>query len=176
MKSMECRRCGNCCVKYGCALSATEEDIERWLTEKRYDILQRLAYNPWIYPRTVTDEIPLTLETMIEIENDVGNKSFEKMVRRRFRQIAKEELTDTDLWFDPTTGEEEIVCPFLRKSRGKEMFECLIHETKPYFCRLFFCQDPERMRFRDVYKEYKRRKASHRYYRRKDMDAKGTAR
>jgi Fe-S-cluster containining protein len=36
----ECKQCGRCCLKYGNCLSATQNDIDRWEEEGRYDILE----------------------------------------------------------------------------------------------------------------------------------------
>lgn len=40
-----------------------------------------------------------------------------------------------DIWVSPITGEDMIRCPFLRKVRNKDFYECRIHDTKPEECR-----------------------------------------
>lgn len=37
--SLECVRCGRCCLKYGNTLQASDEDVARWKKEGREDIL-----------------------------------------------------------------------------------------------------------------------------------------
>jgi Fe-S-cluster containining protein len=44
-----------------------------------------------------------------------------------------------DLWFNPATGKEYVYCPWLRRNRdGKAA--CLIHGTKPQYCRDYVCR------------------------------------
>lgn len=38
-----CRQCGRCCRKYGEAVRAGPEDLERWRKEKREDILEHFG-------------------------------------------------------------------------------------------------------------------------------------
>lgn len=40
-----------------------------------------------------------------------------------------------DLWIDPTTGEEVVRCPWLRKVPREDRYRCRIHATKPRHCR-----------------------------------------
>ena len=168
----ECRRCGNCCVGPYFVMYATSEDIERRLQQGRYDILQYLNGNPWKWPKASYEMgIPYTLEIEIDIQNNLGNYSFEKQVKKKFRQIATEGGAGIDLWFDPVTGEELSFCPFLRKVRGKEMFECLIYDTRPEICRDFNCQGSFKP-FKEVHKRYTRKKALDRYYMKKLYDRK----
>ena len=42
-----------------------------------------------------------------------------------------------DLWVSPRTGDEAERCPFVRKQRGKDKYDCLIYETRPEVCREF---------------------------------------
>ncbi len=41
------------------------------------------------------------------------------------------------LWVDPQTGEDVVSCPWRRKLPGKDVYECLIQDTKPYHCRRY---------------------------------------
>ncbi|MDI6854413.1 MAG: YkgJ family cysteine cluster protein [Deltaproteobacteria bacterium] len=45
------------------------------------------------------------------------------------------EVLAFDIWTSPRTGDDVSRCPWLRKERGKEAYRCLIHDTKPGFCR-----------------------------------------
>ena len=40
-----------------------------------------------------------------------------------------------DLWISPTTGDELPRCPFVRKRRGQDVYDCRIYETRPTVCR-----------------------------------------
>jgi Fe-S-cluster containining protein len=40
-----------------------------------------------------------------------------------------------DLWFSPKTGDDLERCPFVRKRRGVEKYDCLIYDTRPQVCR-----------------------------------------
>ncbi|MBN2325935.1 MAG: hypothetical protein JXR73_02185 [Candidatus Omnitrophica bacterium] len=42
-----------------------------------------------------------------------------------------------DLWINPRTGEDVTRCPWLRKVRGKNIYACRIHDTKPRHCHEF---------------------------------------
>lgn len=42
-----------------------------------------------------------------------------------------------DLWISPRTGEEAHRCPFVRKVRGQEKYNCTIYETRPETCRRY---------------------------------------
>ncbi len=55
-----CRRCGECCRKFGFGLTFTPEDLERWRREGREDILRHVRTGPehegwgegWVDPET----------------------------------------------------------------------------------------------------------------------------
>ena len=40
-----------------------------------------------------------------------------------------------DLWISPTTGDELPRCPFVRKRRGQDIYDCRFYETRPTVCR-----------------------------------------
>lgn len=40
-----------------------------------------------------------------------------------------------DIFVNPETDDLFLNCPFLRKVRGKDIYECLIHDIKPDVCR-----------------------------------------
>jgi len=49
-----------------------------------------------------------------------------------------------ELWFNPQTGREYVYCPWIRKKKslisGREKAVCLIHDTKPQYCRDYVCR------------------------------------
>ena len=46
-------------------------------------------------------------------------------------------IRTADLWFNSKTGEEVLSgrCPWLRKQRKKDIWDCRIHELRPNTCR-----------------------------------------
>ena len=133
----ECQRCGRCCEIDG--IYATQRDIERWLIQKRYDILQYLYGNPWRPPYESGTNKPLTLAEAVR--NRVEGSPLEREVRYVFEEIAEIYDNRTDLWFHPITGEELTTCPFLHKPAGRDQYECLIHQTKPEVCESYYCSN-----------------------------------
>ena len=103
-----CVQCGLCCRIFGDSISPTSENLFRWLTEGRLDILMHFsACRPdgtWVR----CDRLK---------PGDLG-------------ALSAIEL------FDPDTGEYPVVCPFLRRS-GKRRFLCSIHTTKPEMCEQY---------------------------------------
>ena len=45
---------------------------------------------------------------------------------------------DIDLFFDPETEEPLDICPFFKKIENG-LTQCLIHDTKPSFCKNYYC-------------------------------------
>lgn len=116
----KCQQCGKCCEWGGPSLSASKDDVERWEEEGREDILQYIDY-------ISVKECPKCGKSpQSEKENcdTCGIKLELKVI-------------SADLWFDPVTGEELQKCPFLRKVRNKNEFQCRIHDTKPGTCKDF---------------------------------------
>ena len=113
----KCVQCGRCCMMYGCMIPASDGDLARWEKEGRKDILEKA--------KVITDP-------------------------KTGRIIAAE------LWFNPATGREYIYCPWIKRdqkgslirklkadkttegSNGKVI--CLIHGTKPQYCRDYICR------------------------------------
>lgn len=89
MDHFNCTKCGHCCLNLGDAYctSCDSGDYDRWVNEKRQDILEYIECG--------------------------------------------------DLWFSPITGDEVERCPWLRKVRNKEQYNCQINNTKPKHCREF---------------------------------------
>jgi len=108
--NFECQRCGKCCRRFSRSLEATEEDLIRWKKEKRNDIL---AY------------------ILVCV---VRNKEVDWIRGDEWKE--KDAVIVADLWFDPNTEAELIVCPFLKKEKDNR-FVCLIHDTKPGECKVF---------------------------------------
>ena len=40
-----------------------------------------------------------------------------------------------DLWISPVTGIEASRCPFVRKRRGQDKYDCTIYDVRPEVCR-----------------------------------------
>jgi len=101
----KCVQCGKCCFMYGCMVPASDEDLARWESEGRQDILEKA--------KVITDP-------------------------KTGRIIAAE------LWFNPQTGREYVYCPWIKRKQSligkKEKIICLIHDTKPQYCRDYICR------------------------------------
>ena len=93
-----CRRSGDCCIIHWGSFEATQEDVIRWRTEGRDDILSYIS-------------------------------------------IDASDPNDMRGLF--TTGS----CPFLKKDKQGKLYSCAIHETKPFYCKLYpddgFCEHEE---------------------------------
>jgi len=48
-----------------------------------------------------------------------------------------------DIWVNPENGEDFIDCPFLQKNDDQDIYTCLIHDTKPYNCRIYDCKNKD---------------------------------
>lgn len=115
---MICERCGSCCVQYDGNNFATEDDIKRWVYQVRCDILQYCyGFEEWCFWDVVSED----------------NNAHERVISHLIKNL------NNVVWFDPDTGDQLYICPFLRKKYGKAQFECLIHDTRPWACRQFFC-------------------------------------
>lgn len=133
----KCERCGSCCVQLGDLYNVTIQDVRRWIEERRFDILWYCC--GW---------------------NDASFDMFLEFDTEGLVRYLGESL-NMEMWFNPENGDELRLCPFLRKTRGKRQFECLIHDTKPEICRNYICDPQNMMRivkrsFEENLKEYKR--------------------
>lgn len=131
---LTCERRDSCCVQVS-QINPSEEDITRWVYTCRYRILQYC--NGW--------------------HEDCRLWAKEKLISYLIKDMNNE------MWFDPKTGEELDVCPFLRKTRGKNMFKCTIHDTKPQTCRKYTCNPDDMKRivkrsFRENLKTYRKKR------------------
>jgi Fe-S-cluster containining protein len=88
-EKFNCKQCGKCCKGKDFVIKATPEDIERWETQERQDILDYVS--------------------VIDLE------SFE-------------DFGVYDMFVD------KEICPFLIEVKNG-LYECLIQNTKPLFCR-----------------------------------------
>jgi len=118
---MSCDQCGSCCIQLKNIINIERKDIGRWVKDCRTDILQYC--NGWY------DELSDYLIFG-------GNK---KTLVDYFM-----ESTNMEMWFDPKTKGEIYLCPFLRKKRNEDKFECIIQDIKPEICRKYRC-NPTRM-------------------------------
>ena len=113
-EEFKCQQCGRCCIKFH-EMWFTYEDWDRWKEEGRIDLLE----HPCI------DE---KLHDICE-PADIGYWTA-KEFKQYLQKLAKEDGVKF-LW-----GGYIFRCPFLKwVKKGK--YKCLIHETKPTFCRLF---------------------------------------
>lgn len=136
----KCKRCGSCCVQYE-KTKASEEDIRRWVNEFRTDILQ-YCYG-W-------DNECLTM---------VSDEEKKKLVY--YLTTPKMHM---EMWCNPENREDNIkLCPFLKKKRGENQFECMIEDTKPEICRNYICNPKNMMgiikrSFEENLKEYRKKR------------------
>ena len=78
-------------------------------------------------------------------------------------------IMNCEMWFDPETGEQIYLCPFLRKRHGRNEFECMVHDSKPKMCQDYIC-DPKDMKgiikrpFEENLRDYKKRRKRYRSY------------
>jgi len=49
--------------------------------------------------------------------------------------VSTEDFPIWDVWIRPTTGEDVVRCPWLRKLPNKNKYICRIHDVKPKHCR-----------------------------------------
>jgi Fe-S-cluster containining protein len=130
---MECERCGSCCLQIHGIINISEADIRKWVNDDRVDILQYCE--GWNTDMFLWDR--------------------DELIRYLNEGISME------MWFDPKSGDEVSLCPFLKHS--KKEFECTIQDTKPEICRKYFC-DPKDMKkiikrsFEENLKEYRKRR------------------
>ena len=116
----ECQRCGKCCLEFGSCLSVSAEEIKRWERDERWDILQ--------YVDLFEVNVCPQCDKAAPLDQEYCNTCHIKL---------KRVILGGDLWFDPETGEELKQCPFLRKVKNQDKYECLIHDAKPERCRNF---------------------------------------
>ncbi len=103
-----CLRCGRCC-RYGPSINATKEDLERWVTGDRTDILT-------FFEAYCTDG------TYVNCASFNTDQSLSRV-----------------LWTDminPDTGDYYKDCPFLRPLSDHEWY-CSIYKTRPTICIRF---------------------------------------
>jgi len=142
-KTQECEQCGSCCLQIECLRTIEEEDVRRWVKAHRADILH-YCYG-W------------------------KNNSVEFLVSEEENEVVSYfmEARNRDMWTNQV-GYPIKVCPFLRKKRGKNQFECLIQNTKPMMCKKYLC-NPKRMMgivkqpFEVNLKKYKKKKREYRH-------------
>lgn len=115
------------------------EDIKRWVNQGNFLVLQYCA--GW--------------------NEDCWDMLFEE--KEKLIEYLVEPITNCEMWFDPETGEQIFLCPFLRKERDKNGFECMIHDSKPLMCRDYVC-DPKDIKgiikrpFEENLKDYRKRR------------------
>lgn len=85
--------------------------------------------------------VPASEEDLARWEREGRNDILEKA--KVITDPKTGRIIAAELWFDPNTGREYIYCPWIR-SNGKEgkskRVTCLIHSTKPQYCRDYICR------------------------------------
>jgi len=137
-KKHKCEQCGSCCVHLTLGVLIEESDIRRWVREQRADILQYC--NGW------------------------NDSSFKFLLQEEENEVVSYFMrpANRDMWIDHGVSEIHL-CPFLRKKRGKNQFECLIQDTKPMRCQKYFCNPKHILKivkkpFETNLKEYKKKR------------------
>jgi len=120
---LTCEKCGSCCLQLPGMKEINAKDVERWANENAGFVLQYCQ--GWTY-----------------IE-DCWSMLFEQ--KQKLIEHLTKPLMNCDMWFDPETGEQMLLCPFLRKRRSKNQFECMIHDSEPLMCQDYIC-DPKDMK------------------------------
>jgi Fe-S-cluster containining protein len=121
VKGIKCQRCGRCCQEAGASLPLTLDDIKHWNIERRNDILDYLFFYEIQSCPCCQQEYP-SEKTMCD---DCGI------------QLECETVLLGDIWIDPVTNTELHGCPFLKKKKNAETYECTIYDTRPVICRKF---------------------------------------
>jgi len=109
-----CKGCGSCCLQLKDMIQIYAEDIERWVNQGFWLVLQYCyGWNEHCW--------------------DMLFEEKEKLIEHLVESI------NCEMWFDPETGEQIFLCPFLKKRRGKNKFVCMIHDSKPTMCQDYIC-------------------------------------
>ena len=58
--------------------------------------------------------------------------------------LPDSDWSSCDIWVNPENGEDFIICPFLQKNDGQDVYTCTIYDTRPYNCRVYFCKKAKR--------------------------------
>jgi len=106
--NFQCLRCGDCCMHYRDI--AYREDIKRWISESRYDILRYVECR----------------------KSERGGKCAQFFLHYEFEPCE-------DCKGGYILPNDSGKCPFLRKVKGKPYYTCLIHDTPPKECSEFIC-------------------------------------
>ena len=121
------------------------EDVKRWVKQESWFILQFcFGWNAKCWNLLFEDK--------------------EKLIAH-----LTDEVVDCEMWFDPITGDEISLCPFLRKRHGRNEFECMVQNSKPKGCQDYIC-DPKDMKgiikrpFEENLRNYKKRRKRYRSY------------
>jgi Fe-S-cluster containining protein len=56
---------------------------------------------------------------------------------RMFRPDIYSYVSDGKIWMDPVTGEQLVVCPWLKKLPDQHKYICSIYEDRPDDCRYY---------------------------------------
>ncbi|HMK46737.1 MAG TPA: YkgJ family cysteine cluster protein [Methanocella sp.] len=125
----ECRRCGTCCstVRF---IPVCHADAQRWVMQKRWDILERLVID-----RARTPLMAIWGKGAITMARDRAAAATEGIdMAAPLRRLVTHILYVTDLVESAVyTGREDNRCVFL----SGDSHTCIIHDTKPRVCEKF---------------------------------------
>jgi|WetSurMetagenome_2_1015567.scaffolds.fasta_scaffold644201_2 Fe-S-cluster containining protein len=110
-----CQQCGKCCSKCAGTITASPEDIQRWILDGRFDILKHFKYmgiNKYVWCDELWAEYFLATSDVIQ-----------------------HDITSVGELLTPSHNEYGV-CPFRRKLKDGK-YKCAIHDTKPELCRDF---------------------------------------
>jgi Fe-S-cluster containining protein len=125
----ECQRCGACCasIKY---ITVCFSDVERWVAQKRPDILDALDID-----RTATPMLAMCGRDAIAMAKAGADKMLQGLDvpdRERVREILYiTKLLESAVY----VSRKNNACAFLEKKNG--LYTCKIHDTKPRVCDKF---------------------------------------
>jgi Fe-S-cluster containining protein len=109
-----CEKCGCCCLQLD-HIEICKKDVRRWVDQNEGFVLQYCQ--GW--------------------NEDCWNMLFEH--KQKLIEHLTKSLMECEMWFDPETRQQMFLCPFLRKRRSKNQFECMIHDSKPLMCQDYIC-------------------------------------
>lgn len=120
----QCLRCGRCCLVAGEILHVSQSDVDRWRKANRIDILDKLWLNSFLCERCGISWPAWQGENYPECGKHSDKGDYYWLDQRRPRDFFSQQMAGPR-------------CPFLKKTREKDEYSCLIHDNKPEICRNF---------------------------------------
>lgn len=138
LQAFECRRCGACCssVRY---VPVSGDDMRRWLSQRRTDIISRLSIDRRRTPMLASLDkglVEATKKESAELAEEALYDNGMPPVSLSAYRHAVETLYLSDLLENVVyAGRENGRCVFMSGEEGKAA--CSIQETKPAACARF---------------------------------------